>query len=32
MVTHHFPLERTPEAFELVANYRNGVVKVMIMM
>lgn len=32
MVTHRFPLEKTPEAFELVANYRDGVVKAMIMM
>lgn len=30
MVTHHFPFERTPDAFELVAGYRDGVVKAMI--
>jgi L-iditol 2-dehydrogenase len=30
MVTHRFPLERAKEAFELVANYRDGVVKAMI--
>jgi L-iditol 2-dehydrogenase len=32
MVTHRFPLEKTHEAFELVANYRDGVVKAMIVM
>jgi L-iditol 2-dehydrogenase len=32
MVTHRFPFEKTPEAFELVANYRDGVVKAMIVM
>lgn len=32
MVTHRFTLEKTPEAFELVANYRDGVVKAMVMM
>jgi L-iditol 2-dehydrogenase len=30
MVTHHFPLEETGRAFELVANYRDGVMKAMI--
>lgn len=30
MITHHFDLERTQEAFELVAEYRDGVVKAMI--
>jgi threonine dehydrogenase-like Zn-dependent dehydrogenase len=30
MITHHFPLERTQEAFELVAGYRDGVIKVII--
>ena len=30
MVTHRFPFERTQEAFDLVAGYRDGVVKVMI--
>ncbi len=30
MVTHRFPLEKTPEAFELVSNYQDGVMKAMI--
>jgi threonine dehydrogenase-like Zn-dependent dehydrogenase len=30
MVTHRFPFERTKEAFDLVAAYRDGVVKAMI--
>ena len=30
MVTHHFALEQTKEAFELVAGYRDGVIKAMI--
>ena len=30
MVTHHFPLTETRRAFELVANYREGVMKAMI--
>jgi L-iditol 2-dehydrogenase len=30
MVTHHFPLEQIDRAFELVANYRDGVMKAMI--
>lgn len=30
MVTHRFPFARTPEAFDLVAGYRDGVVKAMI--
>ena len=30
MVTHHFPLEQTRQAFELVADYRDGVMKAMI--
>ncbi|MCK4645163.1 MAG: alcohol dehydrogenase catalytic domain-containing protein [Candidatus Aminicenantes bacterium] len=30
MLTHTFPLERTKEAFEIAANYRDGVIKVMI--
>ena len=30
MKTHVFPFSRTPEAFELVAGYRDGVVKAMI--
>jgi len=32
MVTHRFGLEQTQEAFELVAGYRDGVVKAMIEM
>ena len=30
MVTHRFPFERTREAFDLVAGYKDGVVKAMI--
>lgn len=30
MVTHHFSLEETQQAFELVAHYRDGVMKAMI--
>lgn len=30
MITHHFPFERTKEAFDLVADYRDGVMKAMI--
>jgi L-iditol 2-dehydrogenase len=30
MATHHFPLQQTQDAFELVANYRDGVMKAMI--
>jgi L-iditol 2-dehydrogenase len=30
MVTHHFPFARTKEAFDLVADYRDGVMKAMI--
>ena len=30
MVTHHFSLEETQKAFDLVANYRDGVMKAMI--
>lgn len=30
IATHHFPLERTPEAFELVAGKSDGVLKAMI--
>lgn len=32
MITHHFPFERTPEAFDLVEQYQDGVVKAMIHM
>jgi len=30
MITHHFGLEQVTEAFELVADYRDGVVKAMV--
>lgn len=30
MVTHRFPFEKSKEAFDLVANYEDGVVKAMI--
>jgi L-iditol 2-dehydrogenase len=30
MVTHRFPFEKTKEAFDLVADYRDGVMKAMI--
>ncbi len=30
MVTHHFSLDETSDAFELVSNYRDGVMKAMI--
>ncbi len=30
MATHHFPFEKTQEAFDLVEAYRDGVVKAMI--
>lgn len=30
MVTHRFPFKRTPEAFDLVSGYRDGVMKAMI--
>lgn len=30
MATHHFTLEKVQDAFELVANYRDGVMKAMI--
>jgi L-iditol 2-dehydrogenase len=30
MITHHFPLDRTQEAFDLVAGYHDGVIKAMI--
>jgi L-iditol 2-dehydrogenase len=32
MVTHHFTLEETQKAFDLVANYRDGVMKAIISM
>jgi L-iditol 2-dehydrogenase len=30
MITHHFPLEDTQKAFDLVAGYHDGVIKAMI--
>jgi L-iditol 2-dehydrogenase len=30
MITHHFPLSRCREAFDLVADYRDGVIKAMV--
>lgn len=30
LITHHLPFEASDEAFDLVANYRDGVVKAMI--
>jgi L-iditol 2-dehydrogenase len=30
MVTHRFPFEKTKEAFDLVAAYKDGVMKAMI--
>jgi threonine dehydrogenase-like Zn-dependent dehydrogenase len=30
MVTHRFPFERTKEAFDIVAGYKDGAMKVMI--
>ena len=30
LVTHHLPLDRTQEAFEMAAAYRNGVIKAII--
>ncbi|MHC4640834.1 MAG: zinc-binding dehydrogenase [Planctomycetota bacterium] len=30
MITHHFPLEQTKEAFDLVGGYRDGVIKAII--
>lgn len=30
MVTHHFPLEQTPEAFDIVEGYKDGAIKAMI--
>ena len=30
MVTHHYTMDQTPEAFDAVAYYRNGVVKAII--
>ena len=30
LLTHRFPLERISEAFQLVADYREGVIKALI--
>ena len=30
MITHRFGIEETQKAFDLVANYRDGVIKAMI--
>jgi threonine dehydrogenase-like Zn-dependent dehydrogenase len=30
MVTHRFPFEKTPDGFDLVAAYGDGVMKAMI--
>jgi threonine dehydrogenase-like Zn-dependent dehydrogenase len=30
IVTHHFPLAETKQAFDLVADYRDGVVKAIV--
>jgi L-iditol 2-dehydrogenase len=30
MITHHFPLVQTPEAFEIVAGYKDKVIKAMV--
>jgi len=30
LITHHYSFEETREAFELVAGYRDGVMKAMI--
>ena len=30
LVTHHFPLEETKQAFDLVADYGDGVVKAIV--
>jgi len=30
MITHRFKLEQTKDAFDMVAGYRNGVVKALI--
>jgi len=32
LVTHRFSLEQTPEAFDLVASYRDGVMKAVVML
>ena len=30
MITHRFPFDESKEAFDMVADYRDGVVKAMI--
>ena len=30
MLTHHFPLEEITDAFEMVADYKDGVIKAII--
>jgi threonine dehydrogenase-like Zn-dependent dehydrogenase len=30
LITHHFPFEKTKDAFDLVAEYKDGVMKAMI--
>jgi threonine dehydrogenase-like Zn-dependent dehydrogenase len=30
MITHHFALENTDKAFEIVSNYKDGVMKAII--
>jgi threonine dehydrogenase-like Zn-dependent dehydrogenase len=30
LITHRFPMERTQEAFDLVAGYGDGVIKAVI--
>jgi threonine dehydrogenase-like Zn-dependent dehydrogenase len=30
LATHHFPLAETQDAFDMVANYRDGVIKAII--
>ncbi len=32
LITHHFPFEKVPEAFDLVEGYRDGVMKAVIQM
>jgi L-iditol 2-dehydrogenase len=30
MITHRFPFEKTGDAFDIVANYQNNVIKALI--
>ncbi len=32
MITHHFKLENTAEAFDLLTDYRDGIIKAMVLM